>query len=251
MDVLVVGIDLRGVLDEARCLVAGAAEGVGHVVHAGVELIGGILGLLHGVEAGGGRELVRGSVEGVCGVLGGRQQAGVDALEALCGLPLGALVVGALELDGGLQRVLVLGHEAVHQVVRVVVHRWQDGQGKQQQQRREAYAHEQRGEVAQVAQEDANAEAGGKAQALRQPEPALGARLTARLVPEELQRGLSHLAEQAEERDEDEEGGGRHGALQEDAPVPAHLEGGQAVGAVVEVLHRGREESDAKHAAQG
>ena len=129
-------------------------------------------------------------------------------------------------------------------------HRGQNRQSKEQQQRRKRYSYEECGEVSQVAQENAQAEARDKAHALRQLKTALGARLAARLVTEKLQRRLSHLAEQTHQRNEDERGGGNHGALYKDLPAPVHLEGRQAVRAVIEAAHGLGKERNAERGAQ-
>lgn len=129
-------------------------------------------------------------------------------------------------------------------------HRGQNRQAKEQQQRGKRNAHEERGEVAQVAQEDAQAKARDKAHALRQLQAALGARFAARLVTKELQRRLAHLAKQAHQRNEDERGGGNHGALHKDLPAPVHLEGRQTVRAVIEAAHRLGKERNAERGAQ-
>ena len=129
-------------------------------------------------------------------------------------------------------------------------HRGQNRQAKEQQQRGKCNAHEERGEVAQVAQEDTQAEAGNKTHALRQLQAALGARFAARLVTKELQRGLPHLAKQAHQRDEDERDGGNHGALHKDLPAPVHLEGRQAVRTVIEAAHGLGKERYAERSAQ-
>ena len=91
----------------------------------------------------------------------------------------------------------MLGDQARLQVIRIVCHRGQNRQAKEHQQRCERDTHEERGEVAQVAQEDAQAEAGYKTHALGQAQAALGARLAACLATEKLQRRLAHFAEQA------------------------------------------------------
>ena len=161
-----------------------------------------------------------------------------------------ALLGGALELQRSLERVLVLGDQARLEVVRVVRHRGQNRQAKEQQQRRKCNAHEERGEVAQVAQEDTQAEAGNKTHAFRQLQTALGTRLAARLVAKELQRRLAHLAKQAHQCNEDERGSGNHGALHKDLPAPVHLEGRQAVRAVIQATHRLGKERNAERGAQ-
>ena len=144
----------------------------------------------------------------------------------------------------------MLGDQARLQVVRVVRHRGQNRQAKKHQQRRKCNTHEERGEVAQVAQEDTQAEAGNKAHALRQLQAALGARLAARLVAKKLQRRLTHFAKQTHQRDEDERGGGNHGALHKDLPAPVHLEGRQAVRTVIEAAHGLGKEHNAERSAQ-
>ena len=69
-------------------------------------------------------------------------------------------------------------------------------------------------------------------------------------MTKELQRRLAHLAKQAHQRDEDERGGGNHGALHKDPPAPVHLEGRQAVRAVVETAHGLGKERNAECGAQ-
>ena len=144
----------------------------------------------------------------------------------------------------------MLGDQACLEVVRVVRHRGQNRQAKEQQQRGKRNAHKERGKVAQVAQKDTQAEAGNKTHALRQLHTALGARFAARLVTKELQRRLAHFAKQAHQRDEDERGGGNHGALHKDLPAPVHLEGRQAVRTVIEAAHGLGKEHNAERSAQ-
>ena len=129
-------------------------------------------------------------------------------------------------------------------------HRGEDRQAKEQKQRRECDAHEERGEVAEVTQEHAQAEARDKAHALRQLQTTLGIGLATCLVAEELQGRLPYLSEKAHEGDEDERDGGDHGALDEDLPAPPDVEGRQAVGAVVEVAHGLGEDGHAERTAQ-
>ena len=69
-------------------------------------------------------------------------------------------------------------------------------------------------------------------------------------MTKELQRRLAHLAKQAHQRDENERGGGNHGTLHEDLPAPVHLEGWQAVRAVVETAHGLGKERNAERSAQ-
>ena len=144
----------------------------------------------------------------------------------------------------------MLGDQTRLEVVGVVRHRGQNRQAKEQQQRGKRNAHEQRGKVAQVAQEDTQAEAGNKAHALRQLHTTLGTRLAARFVTKKLQRRLAHLAKQAHQRDEDERSGGDHGALHKDLPAPVHLEGRQAVRTVIEASHGLGKERNAERGAQ-
>ena len=189
MDIVVVSVDLRGFVDQADGLIAVAAEGIGKVIEARVERILLVLDLGERVlrcgQALGRRSAGRGIgcrlrrigrfVKLVIGILGGRKQRAVNRLQALERRPLLALLGSALELQRSLERVLVLGDQACLEVVGVVRHRGQNRQAKEQQQRGERNAHEERGEVAQVAQEDAQAEARDKAHALRQLQAALGA----------------------------------------------------------------------------
>ena len=264
VDIVVVGVNLRGLADQVDSLIAVAAESIGKVIEARIKRILLVLDLGERVlrcgQALGRRRCGRGIgcrlrrigrvVKLVIGILGGRKQCAVNRLQALECRPLFALLGGALELQRSLERVLVLGDQACLEVVGVVRHRGQNRQAKEQQQRGKRNAHEERGEVAQVAQEDTQAEARDKAHSLRQPQAALGARLAARLVAKKLQRRLAHFAKQAHQRDENERGGGNHGALHKDLPAPVHLEGRQAVRVVIEAAHGLGKEHDAERSAQ-
>ena len=264
MDIVVVSVDLRGLVNQVDSLVAVAAEGIGKIVKARVERILLVLDLgkriLRCSQALGRRRCGRGIgcrlrrigrvVKLVIGILGGGKQRAVNRLQALERRPLLAFLGSALELQRSLERVLVLGDQARLQVVRVVRHRGQNRQAKEQQQRGKRNAHEERGEVAQVAQEDTQAEAGNKTHALRQLQAALGARFAARLVTKELQRRLAHFAKQTHQRDEDERDGGNHGALHKDLPAPVHLERRQTVRTVIEAAHGLGKEHNAERSAQ-
>ena len=264
VNVVVVGVDLRGLVDQVDSLVAVAAEGIGKIVKARVERILLILDLgkrvLRRGQALGRRRCGRGIgcrlrrigrvVKLVIGIPGGRKQRAVNRLQALECRPLLALLGSTLELQRRLERVLVLGDQACLEVVRIVRHRGQNRQAKEQQQRGKRDAHEERGEVAQIAQEDTQAEAGNKTHALRQLQAALGARFATRLVTKELQRRLAHFAKQTHQRDEDERDGGNHGALHKDLPAPVHLEGRQAVRTVIEAAHGLGKEHNAERSAQ-
>ena len=264
VDIVVVSVDLRGLVDQVDSLVAVAAEGIGKIVKARVERILLVLNLgkriLRCGQALGRRRRGRGIgcrlrrigriVKLVIGILGGGKQRAVNRLQALECRPLLTLLGSALELQRSLERVLVLGDQACLEVVRVVRHRGQNRQAKEQQQRGKRNAHEERGEVAQVAQEDTQAETGNKAHTLRQLQATLGARFAARFVTKKLQRRLAHLAKQAHQRDEDERGGGNHGALHKDLPAPVHLEGRQTVRSVIEAAHGLGKEHNAERSAQ-
>ena len=69
-------------------------------------------------------------------------------------------------------------------------------------------------------------------------------------MAQKLQRRLAHLAHQAHQRNEDERGGGNHGALHKDLPVPIHLEGRQAVRPVIQAAHGLGKERHAECCAQ-
>ena len=264
VNVVVVGVDLRGLVNQVDSLVAVAAEDIGKVIEARIKRILLVLNLgervLRRGQALGRRSAGRGIgcrlrrigrvVKLVIGILSGGKQRAVNRLQALECRPLLALLGSTLELQRRLERVLVFGDQACLEVIRIVRHRGQNRQAKEQQQRRKRNAHEERGEVAQVAQEDTQAEAGNKTHALRQLQAALGARFAARLVTKELQRRLAHLAKQAHQRDEDERGGGNHGALHKDLPAPVHLEGRQAIRTVIEAAHGLGKEHNAERSAQ-
>ena len=264
VDIVVVDVNLRGLADQVDSLIAVAAESIGKVIEARIKriLLAPDLGerVLRCGQALGRRRCGRGIgcrlrrigrvVKLVIGILSGRKQCAVNRLQTLECRPLLALLGSALELQRRLERVLVLGDQACLEVVGVVRHRGQNRQAKEQQQRRKCNAHEERGKVAQVAQEDAQAEAGNKTHALRQLQAALGARLAARLVAKKLQRRLAHLAKQTHQRDENERSGGNHGALHKDLPAPVHLEGRQAVRTVIEAAHGLGKEHNAERSAQ-
>ena len=264
VDVVVVSVDLRGLVNQVDSLVAVTAEGIGKIIKARIKRILLVLDLgervLRRGQALGRRRCGRGIgcrlrrigrvVKLVIGILSGRKQCAVHRLQALECRPLLTFLGGALKLQRGLERVLVLGDQARLEVIRVVRHRGQNRQAKEQQQRRKRNTYEERGEVAQVAQEDAQAEARDKTHALRQLQAALGARLAARLVAKKLQRRLAHLAKQTRQRDEDERSGGNHSALHKDPPAPVHLEGRQAVRTVIEAAHGLGKEHNAERGAQ-
>lgn len=112
VDIVVVSVDLRGLVDQVDSLVAVAAKGIGKIVKARVERILLVLDL-------GGRVLRRGQALGrrrcgrgigcrlrrigrvvklVIGILGGRKQRAVNRLLELERRPLLALLGSALEL---------------------------------------------------------------------------------------------------------------------------------------------------------
>ena len=146
VDIIVVSVDLRGLVDQVDSLVAVAAEGIGKVIEARVERILLVLDLgervLRRGQALGRRSAGRGIgcrlrcigrvVKLVIGILSGRKQRAVNRLQTLECRPLLALLGGALEFQRGLERVLVLGDQACLEVVRVVRHRGQNRQAKEQ-----------------------------------------------------------------------------------------------------------------------
>ena len=112
MDIVVVSVDLRGLVDQVDSLIAVAAEGIGQVVEARIERI---LLVLNACE----RVLRRGQALGrrragygigcrlrrigrvvklVIGILSGGKQRAVNRLQALERRPLLALLGSALEL---------------------------------------------------------------------------------------------------------------------------------------------------------
>ena len=171
-------------------------------------------------------------------------------MQALERCPLFAFLGAAFKFERGFKCVLVLRHKACLEVVGIVCHCGKNRQAEEQKQRGESDAHEECGEVAEVAQEDAEAEARDEAHVLGQPQASLGAGLAAGFVTQKLQGCFAHLAKKPCECDEDERCGGHYGALDEDFPAPVHVEGWQAVGAVVEVAHGLGEERDAEGAPQ-
>ena len=145
VDIVVVSLDLRGLVNQADGLIAVAAEGIGKIVKARVERILLVLDLgkriLRCGQALGRRRCGRGigcrlrrigrAVKLVIGILGGGKQRAVNRLQALECRPLLALLGSALELQRRLERVLVLGDQARLEVVRVVRHRGQNRQAKE------------------------------------------------------------------------------------------------------------------------
>ena len=137
VDIVVVNVDLRGLVDQVDSLVAVAAEDIGKIVKACVERILLVLDLGERVlrcgQALGRRRCGRGIgcrlrrigrvVELVIGILSGRKQRAVNRLQALECRPLLAFLGSALELQRSLERVLVLGDQACLEVVGVVRHR--------------------------------------------------------------------------------------------------------------------------------
>ena len=146
VNVVVVGVDLRGLFYQIDGFVAVAAEGIGKIVKARIERILLVLNACERVlcrgQALGRRRCGRGIgcrlrrigrvVKLVIGILGGRKQRAVNRLQALECRPLLALLGSALELQRRLERVLVLGDQARLEVVRIVRHRGQNRQAKEQ-----------------------------------------------------------------------------------------------------------------------
>ena len=137
VNVVVVGVDLRGLVDQVDSLVAVAAEGIGKVIEARIKRILLVLDLgkriLRCGQALGRRRCGRGIdcrlrrigrvVKLVIGILSGRKQCAVNRLQTLECRPLLAFLGSALELQRSLERVLVLGDQACLEVVGVVRHR--------------------------------------------------------------------------------------------------------------------------------
>ena len=112
VDIVVVSVDLRGLVDQVDSLVAVAAKGIGKIVKARVERILLVLDLgkriLRCGQALGRRRCGRGigcrlrrigrAVKLVIGILGGRKQRAVNRLQELERRPLLALLGSALEL---------------------------------------------------------------------------------------------------------------------------------------------------------
>ena len=122
----------------------------------------------------------------------------------------------------------MLRNNGIVQILGVVAHRGKNREREQQQQARKANAHEQRGEVAQIAQEYTQAESRGEAQPLGQREPTLHAAL-ARFVTKELKGRVTHLAQQADERNQNQNHHRHNGGLEENAPAPGRIIRRQAV----------------------
>lgn len=106
-------------------------------------------------------------LELVLGVLGSGKDRTIDGLQSLERCPLPALLIAARKLERSLEGILVLGYEARLEVVGIVRHRGENREAEEQKQRGEGDAYEECGEVAEIAQEDAQAEARDEAHALR------------------------------------------------------------------------------------
>ena len=112
MNVVVVGVDLRGVFDQIDCLVAVAAKGIGRVIETHIErillVLDGCKRILRCGQALGRRRCGRGIgcclcgigrvIKLVAGILDGGEQSTVHRLQARERRPLPALLDGALEL---------------------------------------------------------------------------------------------------------------------------------------------------------
>ena len=147
MNVVVVGIDLRGLFDQIDGLVAVAAKRIGKIVEACIESILLILNCCERVlrcgQALGRRGAGRGIgsrlhgidrvIKLVIRILGSSEERTVHRLQALERRPLSTLLGGTLKLQRSLERVLMLGDQARLQIIRVVRHRGQDRQAKEQQ----------------------------------------------------------------------------------------------------------------------
>ena len=146
MDIVVVSVDLRGLVNQVDSLIAVAAEGIGKVIEARIKRILLVLDLgkriLRRSQALGRRRCGRGIgcrlrrigrvVKLVIGILSGGKQRAVNRLQALECRPLLALLGSTLELQRRLERVLVLGDQACLKVIGVVRHRGQNCQAKEQ-----------------------------------------------------------------------------------------------------------------------
>ena len=125
MNVVVVGIDLRGLFDQVDGLVAVAAKSIGKIVEACVKRVlltlnrcervlrrGQALGRWSAGRGFGGR--LRGIdrvIEFVVRILGGSKERTVHRLQAFERRPLLALLGGTLKLQRRLERVLMLGDQ--------------------------------------------------------------------------------------------------------------------------------------------
>ena len=112
VNVVVVGVDLRGLVDQVDGLIAVAAEGIGKVIEARIKRIFLVLDLgervLRRGQALGRRRCGRGIgcrlrrigrvVKLVIGILGGGEQRAVNRLQALERRPLPALLGSTLKL---------------------------------------------------------------------------------------------------------------------------------------------------------
>ena len=271
-----VGVDVGGLVNHVQHVIARFAQFSGNIINLFVERIlgcgeiilrtgEGILRVgcgLHGLGRRGSRqrscrilqrigcrlERISRGLQRIAGIFRSGQLVALHALQFANGRPCIAIFLRALDFQRRLQRVHMLGDHVVVQVLGVMRHGRQNCQREQQQHAGEPDSHEQRGEIAQVAQEHPHAEARGKAQALGQGKTALDAAF-AGFVAQKLQRGVTHLAQKPQQRDAHERRHGQHGGLREHAPAPGGVVRRQAVAAVIQVAHRLAHQGVAGHVA--
>ena len=242
MRVFVVKVEVGHLIDHIDHVVARRAQIGSNVIELTVqrvlglrESVLGILRLLHGFKRRLGLQRLRRRLQGiglflriVGSVLKSRKPGALHALQRIGSFPRFALVIGALKLQRRLQRILVLRNDGIVQILGVMAHRGKNREREQQKQARKPNAHEQRGEVAQISKEHAQAESRGEAQPLGQREPALHAAL-ARFMAKELKGRMAHLAQQTDERDQNQNRHRNNGGLEENAPTPGRIIRRQAV----------------------
>ena len=242
MHVFVVKIEVGHLVDHIDHVVARRTQIGGNAIELAIERILrlresvlGILRLLHGFKRRLDLQRFRRGLQGISlflsivgSVFKSRKPGALHTLQRIGGFPRFALVTATLKLQRRLQRILVLRNNGIVQILGVVAHRGKNREREQQQQARKANAHEQRGEVAQIAQEHAQAESRGEAQPLGQREPTLHAAL-ARFVAKELKGRMTHLAQQADKRNQNQNRHRHNGGLEENAPAPGRIIRRQAV----------------------
>ena len=242
MRVFVVKVEVGHLVDHINHVVARHAQIGGNAIEPTVqrvlglrESVLGILRLLHGFKRRLGLQRLRRRLQGVglfLRIVGSifkiRKPGALHTLQRIGSFPHFALVIGALKLQRRLQRILMLRDNGIVQILGVMAHRGKNREREQQKQAREANAHEERGEVAQISQEHAQAESRGKAQPLGQRKPALHAAL-ARFMAKELKGRVAHLAQQTDERDQNQNRHRNNGGLEENAPTPGRIIRRQAI----------------------
>ena len=146
-----------------------------------------------------------------------------------------AVLVGALELQGGLEHVLVWRGNRLAQCLGVVVDHRKHAQAKEKQQACKHDAKEQRHKMTGVARKNAHPKARDVAQPLGQTRATV-APASGGFVAQELQRSKAQVSQQAYQRDTYQQQVREDGGYEHNARVPNGAIGREAVAVIVQVL---------------